>query len=98
WFPLEPRDTRLVGTWVREPSAVDFDRGEPADPERVNIARLPLEAGEQRWIDTTVQLPEQPGTWHLVVDVVDDAIGSLASAGSIPGDVMFEVVAPPPAR
>jgi hypothetical protein len=105
---VTPRATRLVATWIR----LDTTAGPAADDavapgvgERalksstfVPLRRVSIDPGETIRVDATVQAPDAPGRWALVIDVVDDIDGSFASAGSRPAVVLFEVItAVPPA-
>ena len=97
WLPRDverPRNTRLVGTWLREAPAADEDRGLTPTPPPIDFGPLALEPGSQQLIDAYVQAPADPGYWRLVLDVVDDEIGSIAQTGSAPGIVVVEVLAP----
>jgi hypothetical protein len=103
---VTPRATRLVATWIR----LDQETGAPAAGEAapgvgdralragtfVALRRVPIEPGETIRVDAAVQMPDTPGRWALVIDIVDDVDGSFAVAGSKPAVAMFEVVAAVP--
>jgi len=66
---------------------------EPADPPALVLGRVPLAPGGRVQLDGAVMAPDAPGTWALVVDVVDDVDGSFAALGSMPAVHTFFVVA-----
>ena len=87
-----PRNTRLVGTWILDAPAKDDERGLALPPPAIDFGPLPLEPGYLQLVEATIRVPADPGSWHLVLDVVDDEIGSLAGAGSAPAEIVFEVL------
>jgi hypothetical protein len=97
WLPLDlqrPRNTRLVGTWLPQPPTTDEDRGVTQVPPPIDLGPVPLDPRSAQLIDTTIAAPIDPGYWRLVIDVVDDASGSIARLGSAPGVIVVEVLAP----
>jgi hypothetical protein len=97
-LPLDlqpPRNTRLVGTWLPAHPIVDLeDRGATLVPPPIDFGPFSLEPGYSQLIDTDITAPADPGYWRLVVDVVDDEVGSFALKGSAPGVIVVEVFAP----
>jgi hypothetical protein len=101
------RDTRVVAAWVRlgpasagdaAPGAPDVAPGVASDRASATLApvelqRVPLVPGRAVRIRGTVVAPAAPGRWALVVDVVDDIVGSYAALGSAPAVAIFDVVA-----
>ena len=97
WRRLErqpPGNTRLVGTWILDAPAKDDERGLPVPPAPIEFGPLRLEPGHLQLVERVIRVPADPGSWHLVLDVVDDQIGSFAGAGSAPPDIVIEVRAP----
>ena len=90
---LAPRNSRLVGSWVG-PDSVDYDRAVPTPPPDVDLGPIPLEPGHAKVIDAEVQAPTLPGTWRLVIRVVDDREGASAFMGSAPAVINFAVGGP----
>ena len=89
-------NTRLVGRWVRE----DLPLGE-ALPDVVELASVPLgpvrlEPGYGQRVEAILRVPTEPGLWRFIVDIMDDQEGSFALAGSAPGVIVIEVLAPAP--
>ncbi|HEX4898716.1 MAG TPA: hypothetical protein VFV53_10200, partial [Candidatus Limnocylindrales bacterium] len=89
---LPPRNTRLVGTWILDAPAKDDERGLPLPPPAIDFGPLPLEPGYLQLVEATIRVPADAGPWRLVLDVVDDEIGSLAGAGSVPAEIVFDVL------
>ncbi len=58
----------------------------------VELGSLPLAPGGMVVVAGGVQAPTTPGTWALVVDVVDDVEGSFAALGSAPAVEVFHVI------
>jgi hypothetical protein len=87
-----PRNTRLVGTWILDGPARGDEGGLAMPPSTIELGPLPLEPGVFQTVEATLRVPAEPGSWHLVLDVVDDAIGSLAAAGSVPAEIAFDVL------
>jgi hypothetical protein len=91
---FEPRrNTRLVGTWVGPPF-IDRERARTDMPETVDLGPLPLAAGEAQTVESVATMPSDPGTWRLVVQLVDDLAGPDAFLGSVPASLAFDVRAP----
>ena len=67
----------------------------PAVPVPVELIRLRLAPGRLMRVDAHVVAPSTPGTWALVVDVMDDVDGSFAALGSAPAVQVFQVAAAP---
>ncbi len=67
----------------------------PAVPVPVELIRLRLAPGRLMRVDAHVVAPGTPGTWALVVDVMDDVDGSFAALGSAPAVQVFQVAAAP---
>jgi len=90
------RATRLVARWVAEPPDPLESEGLAiaAPPEPIDLGLLPLDVGFGQLVDAAVRVPAQPGTWRLVIDLVDDIDGSFALSGSAPGIVDVDVFAP----
>jgi hypothetical protein len=86
-----PRNTRLVGTWFLDAPAMD-DGLSRAVPPAIDFGPLPLVPDYIQLVNATIRMPADPGSWHLVLDVVDDQIGSLAGRGSVPAEIVFEVL------
>ena len=59
----------------------------------MTLGRVPLVPGRTVRVEGGIAAPESPGTWALVVDVVDDVDGSFAALGSAPAAQSFIVVA-----
>jgi hypothetical protein len=89
---LPPRNTRLVGTWIVDGPARGDEGGLAVPPPTIDFGPLPLEPGFFQLVEATIRVPAVPGSWHLVLDVRDDQIGSLAGAGSVPAEIVFEVL------
>jgi hypothetical protein len=92
------RNTRLVGTWVREamPAGGSADVGAAPAPVPIPLGPIRLDPGYGQRVDVLVRVPAEPGIWRFVVDIVDDRDGSFALSGSAPGIVAFEVMVPAP--
>jgi hypothetical protein len=98
------RDTRLVAHWIRldqpvggpvPPEGAGSDPGDAAaDPDPVDLVRVPLAPGELGRFRGDLLVPDQLGRWALVVDVEDAIVGSYAALGSAPAVAIFEVVPP----
>ncbi|MEK6720813.1 MAG: hypothetical protein AABZ33_09110 [Chloroflexota bacterium] len=101
---LQPhRNTRLVGTWVAMPVAGFEETAGPdgiatpavtTAPAPIDLGPLALEPGDGLVIEALVRMPTVAGSWRLIIDVVDDQVGSFALTGSAPGVVVVEVRAP----
>ncbi len=101
---LQPhRNTRLVGTWVALPAAGFEETAGSGDlehpavmtvPEPIDLGPLALEPGRGLFIEALVRMPTVAGSWRLIIDVVDDQVGSFAITGSAPGVIVVEVRAP----
>jgi hypothetical protein len=102
---VAPRDTRLVAQWI--PIDVFSDEASftsadpvPDDPDPVTIEvpqpvvleALPLEPGAVAHVAASLDAPDAPGTWALILDVRDDLDGSYAVLGSAPAVQLFEIV------
>jgi hypothetical protein len=103
---VTPRATRLVATWILVDSmtgttasdSVAAGIGDRALRARAfePLRRIPIDPGETVRVDATIQAPDAPGRWALVIDVIDDVEGSFATAGSRPAVALLEVVTPVP--
>jgi len=87
------RNTRLVGTWVREAPPAE-------DPLEVAVAPVPVPLGPVRLdpvygqrVDALVRVPAEARLWRFVIDIIDDRDGSFATTGSAPGVIVVEVLA-----
>lgn len=90
----QPRNSRLVGTWVA-PLQAGFDgQTIPAIPDPIDFGPIALEPGYGRLVEVLVRVPVDPGSWRLVLDVVDDEDGSFALSGSAPDIIFIEVHRP----
>ncbi len=89
------RATRLVARWVTEPvEPLEVEDAAPVEPPvPIELGSLGLDIGSGQRVDAFVRAPTQPGTWRLVIDLVDDIDGSFALSGSAPGIVDVEVFA-----
>jgi hypothetical protein len=65
----------------------------PAGPPAFELRRVPLAPGRLVQVSAEILAPDAPGTWALVIDVVDDVDGSFAALGSAPAVHEFLVVA-----
>ena len=88
--PAPDRGTHVVAQWIRLDDPTD---GPPRRP--VMLQAVPLAPGTLTTVRARLATPGSPGSWALVVDVVDDVDGSFAALGSAPAVQVFEVVAPP---
>jgi hypothetical protein len=84
------RDTHVVAHWIRMGGSTD---GDPPAP--VELRAVPLTPGRLATVQVRLVAPDAPGTWALVVDIVDDVDGSFAALGSAPAVQAFTVVATP---
>lgn len=89
----QPRNTRLVGTWVG-PATAGGDRALTGTPADIDFGPLPLEPGYAQPVDALIEVPMDPGSWRLVVRVVDDLDGPTAFTGSAPGVMIFDIQVP----
>jgi hypothetical protein len=64
----------------------------PASPPAFELGRVALAPGGRVELSGEVPAPETPGTWALVVDVIDEVDGSFAALGSAPAVHVFVVV------
>jgi hypothetical protein len=87
-----PRNTRLVGTWFLDAPAKVDGPSRAVPPPAIDFGPLPLVPDYIQLVKATIRMPADPGSWHLVLDVVDDEIGSLAGRGSVPAEIVFEVL------
>ncbi len=87
---LPARATRVVARWI----PLDGQAGAGA-PATVELGAVPLAPGKLTVIKMKILAPDSPGTWALVVDVVDDVDGSFAALGSAPAVRVFELIVPP---
>ena len=81
-----------MGPGSLDAPAKDDERGLALPPPSIDFGPLRLEPGYLQLVEATIRVPADPGSWHLVLDVVDDEIGSLAGAGSVPAEIVFEVL------
>jgi hypothetical protein len=88
--PLAPRNSRLVGSWL-PPEQVDYSHPSPVPPPDIDFGPVPLEPGRAMVIDAVVRAPTVPGSWRLVLRVVDDREGAAAFLGSAPAVIDFSV-------
>ncbi len=89
------RTTRVEARWIRLDDAADETRDEDAtEPDEPVLGLVPLAPGRLVLIRTSIMVPDEIGRWALVVDVVDDVVGSYAAIGSAPAVHVVEVVAP----
>ncbi len=107
---VRARGTRVVATWVRldsgTPGAASAEpAADPAAdaatapaaaavPPTIELRKVPLAPGALERIRETLLVPRDVGRWALVIDIVDDVVGSYAAIGSAPAVALFEVVAP----
>jgi hypothetical protein len=95
---IEDPHARLVGTWV--PVDVPPARSSEAeaalgpDPAPVTFGAVPLRSGDGMIVPAQLELPHRPGRWTLLVDVVDDIVGSYAAIGSAPALITVDIAAP----
>jgi hypothetical protein len=87
-----PRNTRLVGTWFLDAPAKVDGPSRAVPPPAIDFGPLPLVPDYIQLVKATIRMPADSGSWHLVLDVVDDEIGSLAGTGSVPAEIVFEVL------
>jgi hypothetical protein len=83
------RNTRLVGTWVLLDPASESAAGDVR--RTVELGRVALEPDQHTRVRASLTVPDAPGRWALVLDVVDDVDGSFAARGSAPGVAIFQV-------
>jgi len=86
------RGTRAVARWIQLNAA-----GKPigrTDGKGFVLGPVPLEPGEMVTVRHSLLVPATPGSWALVVDVVDDVDGSYAALGSQPAVAVIDVVEP----
>jgi hypothetical protein len=90
----EPRNTRLVATWVFVPPK--GSGGPPAvapiAPAPIRLDAVPFAPGYGAAIAATIATPTSPGLWALTLDIVDDTDGSFAAHGSRPGTILVDLV------
>ena len=88
------RATRVIAYWIplEMAPADDGTMPEPVAMEPLVLRRVPF--APRHLLRTQVELaaPAQPGSWVLVVDVVDDVDGSFAAHGSRPATLQLDVV------
>lgn len=80
--------TRITSSSATAPVAVRI-------PDPDDLRPLALGPRDFAQVHASVTAPSQPGTWALVVDVVDNVDGSFAAHGSAPATQVFQVA---PAR
>jgi hypothetical protein len=88
------RGTRVVARWIPVADEAGTPVSDDVVPTTTELARTPLAPGGEVTLETTVRLPDAPGRWALVVDLVDDVDGSFAALGSAPASAWLDVVAP----
>jgi hypothetical protein len=88
------RDTRLVARWIPVADEAGTPVADDPVPTTIELARTPLKPGSEVTLETTLRMPDAPGRWALVVDLVDDVDGSFAALGSAPASAWFDVVGP----
>lgn len=86
------RNTRVVGRWVSIAPASEAASSAASRAAAVVGGEIALAPGRLARLDVTVQAPDEPGRWALVLDVVDDVDGSFAAHGSAPAVLMIDVV------
>jgi hypothetical protein len=93
-------ELRLVGTWAWHPDPAGAPTSAPLpDPVRsvsVSVAAGSLEllSGETTVVSALLDAPAEPGSWRLLLDLVDGHGSSLATEGSRPALIDVQVVAP----
>lgn len=92
--PVDVRGTRIVAYWIpiALERAADGSLPKPVSVEPVPVRAAPLAPGHVIRMRAKLVAPPQPGSWALVVDVVDDVDGSFAALGSRPGALILDVV------
>jgi hypothetical protein len=103
-FPIPTiRHTQVIARWipVELVAASTADAGElpppdeaPAEaviPSVAELGLVPLAPGGAVLLSAGIVAPAAPGTWALVIDVVDDVDGSFAAHGSAPVVGLFVV-------
>jgi hypothetical protein len=86
WILLEAVDDAAAAPSEEGPDAID-----PAEPVVLDL--VPLAPGRLVVLRGSVVTPETLGRWALVVDIVDDVVGSYAALGSAPAVAIVDVVA-----
>lgn len=89
-----PRGTRLVARWIPLEVIAPEDGDAITPPEPVVLGTVPLPKRHFTRASSTLAVPKAPGTWALVIDVVDDIDGSFAAGGSAPAVATVEIVPP----
>ncbi len=93
---VEPH-TRVVATWIPTPADPRAAAEMVPAPQSVVLGTVPLRVGATVVLQAQIELPTAPGRWTLLVDVVDDVVGSYAALGSAPALITVDVSVPAPA-
>jgi hypothetical protein len=102
--PVGLRNTRVVARWIPLAAAAgstatgDDEPGLPTPPAATTVAAVPLAPGRMSQLLRDIQVPDAPGVWALVFDIVDDIDGSFATLGSAPATQRFVVLSAPLVR
>ena len=87
--PPSVRATRVVARWIPLDAPADA-----VAPAPVELQAVPMTPGKAATVKADLIAPGSPGTWALVVDIVDDVDGSFAALGSAPAVAVYGVVVP----